>query len=406
MSDVAKVCITGPLAVWRDGLTEELLRLGYLPAVAAGHLQLLAHISRWMDDHEVSVEDLSWPLINRFCSDRGLICKQRFAPRSVMVMMSLLRPDCRPVKACAPGGALSPDVELLFRDFAAYLRGERSLAASTVDGYLRNVRLFASWLLEHGGPDFTAVTISDVNQFLIGRAESLSVASAHAAAIVLRALFDWLFLIGCVKWDLADGIVSARSHWHQSMPKALPAGDVQSLLAATMSVRDRAIVLLLARLALRAGEVAGLTLDDFDWRAGTVRIRGKGNDTQLMPVSNDVGEAIAEYLSGHRRSGLPYRQVFLTMRAPYEPLSASDVSAAVAGRARRAGIVGRVGAHRLRHSAATAVLAGGGTLAEAGQLLRHHSAQVTAVYAKTDQGALRQITRSWSGSVCEEGAHE
>ena len=174
MSDVAKVCITGPLAVWREELTAELLHLGYVPSMAARHLQLLAHLSHWMDDHEVGVEDLSWPLISRFCSDRALICRQRFAPRSVMVMMSFLRPDCRPVKASAPVG-LSPDTEDLFGDFAVYLRGERSLSATTIDGYLYHLRVFASWLIEHGGPDFTAVTISDVNQFLIGRVESLPV---------------------------------------------------------------------------------------------------------------------------------------------------------------------------------------------------------------------------------------
>lgn len=173
-----------------------------------------------------------------------------------------------------------------------------------------------------------------------------------------------------------------------------------------MSVRDKAIALLLVRLGLRANEVATLRLDDFNWRAGTVLIRGKGNDSQLMPVPAEVGTAVAAYLSGHRRAGSPYREVFLGTYTPNRPLGRSAVSGVVSYLARRGGIAGRVGSHRLRHSAATAVLAGGGTLAEAGQLLRHRSTQATMTYARTDQVSLAQLVRPWPVAANQENAHE
>ena len=158
--------------------------------------------------------------------------------------------------------------------------------------------------------------------------------------------------------------------------------------------------------ALRANEVAKLRLDDLNWRAGTMLIRGKGNEAQLMPMPTEVGTAIAAYLSKHRRADSPYREVFLGTYTPNRPLNRSSVSGVVSYLAKRAGIVRRVGSHRLRHSAATAVLAGGGTLVEAGQLLRHRSAYSTMIYARSDQIHLKQIARPWPMSTAQGNADE
>ncbi|MDJ0362510.1 tyrosine-type recombinase/integrase [Rhodococcus sp. H29-C3] len=391
MSDPSKVRITGPLDCWQDDLTAELTRLGFAPSVTARHLQLLAHLSHWMADHDVSVEGLSWPQVERFCSNRGLIGQRRVAPQSVMVLMNLLRPDCVPAKSTG----LSAGIEELLNGFTTYLHEERSLADQTVEGYRYHVQVFASWYVERCGEDLNAVTIADVNQFLIGHVAVWSVGTVRAATTALRAMFRWMLYIGRLNNNLADGIVPVLSHLQAGVPRALPAEDIESLLAVEMSTRDRAIVLLFLRLGLRAGEVSSLSLDDFDWRAARVQIHGKGHDCQFMPVTVEVGEAVAEYLLEDRRVDSPYRQIFLTANAPHQPLTRVGASGVVTYLARRAGIEGRVGAHRLRHSAATAVLAGGGTLAEAGQLLRHRSAQATAIYAKTDQWALAGLVRPW-----------
>jgi len=159
------------------------------------------------------------------------------------------------------------------------------------------------------------------------------------------------------------------------------------------------MVALMLRLALRAGEVAALLLEDIDWRSGVLSVRGKGNRLDQMPLPADVGEPLARYLRHGRPAGTAHRQVFLALDAPHGPVTASAV-VSVAGRALAgAGITGPGGAHRLRHTAACGVLAAGGGLAEAGQLLRHAGSQVTAVYARSDIAALRGIARPWPGAA-------
>jgi site-specific recombinase XerD len=156
---------------------------------------------------------------------------------------------------------------------------------------------------------------------------------------------------------------------------------------------------LLARLGLRAGEVAAMTLDDIGWRAGEITVRGKGSRSERLPLPADVGEAITCYL----RDGRPEpfegtRQVFLRARAPHRGLTSAGVTAAVCSAGQRAG-VGQVFAHRLRHSAATGMLAAGAPLTEIGQVLRHQRLLSTAIYAKADIGALRALARPWPGGA-------
>ena len=403
MTDLCKVRMTGPLANWGEGLTAEFLRLGYTPGTAARHVQLMAHLSRWMADQGVSVEGLSWSLIEHFCSDHGLAREHRFSPRNVprsmSVLMSVLHPDCESPSVVMPRGALSVATVKLLEGFAAYLCDERCLATRTVDGYLLHVRAFAAWHVGLGGSDVCAATVAQVDRFVIGRLTDSSAADALAARTALRALYQWLFLTGRLRWNVAEGIVTVRRRAQTDLPRALPVADVASLLAVDLSTRDRAIILILIRMGLRSSEVSSLSLDDFAWRTATVKIHGKGGDCHLMPIPAQVGEAIAAYLDGHRRANSPHRQVFLASCAPYQPLSCGGVAAVVATAGRRAGIHSRVGPHRLRHSAATAVLANGGTLTEAGQLLRHRGVETTAIYAKVDLGALAQIARPWPDTI-------
>lgn len=277
--------------------------------------------------------------------------------------------------------------------FARYLGQERGLAATTVENYLNQVRPFVFWCSRQGQTSLGALTIREVNRFLTFRSQTCSAGSIMVAATSLRALLRWMYLDGRLARQLADGIGPVRYVATAGLPKALPATDVAMILALDMSTRDRALVLLLVRLALRSREVSELRLDDVDWRAGTVRITGKGQDHQLMPLPVEVGEALAAYLQQDRCGA--QRRLFLTAAQPFLPLGRTGVSCVVIRLARRAGLKGPVGAHRLRHSAATAVLAGGGSLAEAGQLLRHRSAAATTIYAKVDDGALAELIRPW-----------
>lgn len=404
MSHPSKVVIVGPLAVLREQLTTEFVRLGYAPSTVARQLQLVAHLSRWMTARRVGAGELSWADIAVFCSDYDLSCIHRSAPPPVMILMSLVRPEAMPVARTR--AVLPSETEELLACFGEYLRDERGLTATTRALYLYQLRLFALWFVARSGSDLTVMTIAAVDQFYVDRAGIWSTSSARSSMIALRALARWLFLTGRSTLNLSPAILTVKNTSQNALPKALSDADVKTLLSVRMSVRDRAILLVLTRMGLRAREVSGLTVDDFDWRAGTVLIHGKGNDSHLMPVPADVGEAIAEYLSEQRRTKSPYREVFLGVYTPNCPLSRSSISMVVTYLAKRAGIVGRVGSHRLRHTAATAVLVDGGTLEEVGQLLRHRSTHATMIYAKTDLGALAQLARPWPGSTRQDNAHE
>jgi site-specific recombinase XerD len=197
--------------------------------------------------------------------------------------------------------------------------------------------------------------------------------------------------------------VPSVAGWRLSgLPKRLKPGEVDALLAScdrstVIGLRDLAILTVLSRLGLRAGEVAALSLEDVDWRAGELIVRGKGNRSEWLPLPHDVGEAIVGYLRDGRPTTAQDRAVFVRVRAPHHRLSSGGVTFVVEAAARRAGL-GEIHAHRLHHTAASELLRCGATLTEVGQVLRHRRAATTAIYAKVDRQALRQIARPWHGA--------
>jgi len=230
----------------------------------------------------------------------------------------------------------------------------------------------------------------------------VSVGRAKNLVTGLRSLLGYLYLEGFTDHQLAPA-VPTPSGWHGSnLPRGLGADALAALLAAgdhatAVGRRDHAIVVLLARLALRAGEVAALTLDDVAWGQGEIVVRGKGSRSEALPMPVDVGEALVGYL-GNGRSQAPCRSLFLRARPPAVGLSAAGVGGVVRRACIRAGVL-PVGAHRLRHSAATAMLRAGASLDEVGQVLRQRSTQVTALYAKVDFVALRPLALPWPGDA-------
>ena len=169
-------------------------------------------------------------------------------------------------------------------------------------------------------------------------------------------------------------------------------------LATVTGRRDRAVLLLLARMGLRAGEAAGLRLDDIDWRAGEITVQGKGNRHERLPLPPDVGEALAAYLRDGRPARAHGREVFAGVRAPHRPLTRGAVTQIAASASQRCGL-GTVFAHRLRHTAAAGMLSAGASLEEIGQVLRHREARTTAIYAKVDYDRLRGLARPWPGDA-------
>ena len=298
----------------------------------------------------------------------------------------------------AAGGAL----DFLAVQYCGYLVSERAVTAPVAGQYARLAREFLAACGQPGGPGLAGLSAAWVTDYVVAQCRGRPPGSAKFVVTALRSLLRFLFLAGHTRCQLASA-VPAVAHWGAgSLPRALSPQTVAALLASCDDARlagrrDRAILALLARLGLRAGEVAGLELGDLDWAAGEISVRGKGSRRERLPLPADVGEALVVYLHGGRpRRGC--RSVFLRLNAPIQGLTVPAVTAVVYRACARAGLP-EAGAHRLRHSAASAMLAGGGTLTEVGQVLRHVRLGTTAIYAKIDQAALRDLARPWPGGA-------
>jgi site-specific recombinase XerD len=216
----------------------------------------------------------------------------------------------------------------------------------------------------------------------------------------LRSFLRFLFLDGRIPHPLAGAVPTVACWRYRSLPRAAEPRSVQRLLRScdrrtAAGLRDHAILTLLARLGLRAGEVAGLELNGIDWRQGVIKILGKGARRDPLPMPQEVGKALAAYLYRGRPPSTD-RRVFLSLRAPRGPMHRTGVGRVVHRACRRAGIPS-VSPHRLRHTIATRMLCAGASLPEVAQVLRHQSISTTAIYAKVDHTALRSLAQAWPG---------
>jgi integrase/recombinase XerD len=403
MSDPAHVRVDGPLAALMVEFRGNLADLGYAPGSAAQQLQMLAHLSGWMAERGLVVQQLAPVVIEEFFRSRRRSHTNLRTARSLDPFLGFL--DRGGMTRSQVAGVEGPAWGLVCEQFDRYLADDRGLAATTVGNYLNQARPFLRWRAGRTDAPLSDVSIDEVTGFLLLRAGQESAGSVRVAVTALRALLRWLYLTQIIGEPLADGIGPVTYSGFGGLPKALAPAQVQALLAQAAAsplsrYRDQAIVLVLSRLGLRSRELAELGLDDVGWRTGTMTVHGKGATCDVMPIPVDVGEAIAGYLE-HERPTTNHHQVFAQTKAPHGPLGRSGVSCVISRLGVRAGISTPVGAHRLRHSAATGVLAGGGTLTEAAQLLRHASPTTTVIYARVDLGALATATRPWPTRVLE-----
>jgi len=399
VEDPSRARVTGPLQLYAAGFAAELSRLGYASGSACGQMFLMAHVSRWLAGEGLDAGGLTPETSDRFLASRRAAGYARLlSPKGLVPLLGYLRRLGAAPGAPAPAPA--GPVDVLLDRFRRYLVSERGVAAATAADYAAKTRSFLAARQKAGVLDMAGLTAADVTAFIVETCPSMRKGTAKLTVTALRSLLGYLHVAGDIPGPLAWAVPAVATWRLASLPAPLEPGQAAAMLAGcdrgtASGRRDLAMLTLLARLGLRAGEVAALSLDDIDWRAGEITVTGKGRRSERLPLPVDAGEAIADYL----RDGRPgpsegTRRVFLRIRAPHRGLTTGGVTMAVLAAAQRAGL-GKVHAHRLRHTAATGMLRAGASLPEVGQVLRHRRLLSTAIYAKTDVPALRALARPW-----------
>jgi integrase/recombinase XerD len=395
--------VTGALAPYADGFRRELSRRGYSQWTVPEHMYLMCDLSRWLGGRDVLPAALSSALVEEFLLHRRARPKARWTTQRALVpLLGYLRGQgVVPAPSTPEPG--SP-TEALLAKFAVYLAAERGLGDATIAGYRHRAGRFLRACAPRPsapGCGLELLESRQINTFLLAESAKLSIGATKNVVTALRVLLRFLYLEGYTSVSLADAVPRAIPWRDSGSSRALEPEQVGRLLAScdrrnAAGRRDFAILTILARLGLRASEVASLTLDDVDWRAGELAVCGKGGRRDRLPLPVDVGEAISSYC----RRGRPrneHRALFLQVQAPYGPLASHAITSVVKAACLRAGME-PVGAHRLRHSAATAMRRAGAPLVAVGHVLRHSLLASSGLYAKDDLSALASIARPWPGA--------
>lgn len=402
MGSPDRVRVTGPLAVFSNGYGAELVRLGYRPNARANQLQLMAHLSRWMTQCGLAADGLTASVLADFLvARRAAGYRLWLSPKALSPLLEYLRGvGAAPAEAASEPGTA---VEALLARYRGYLVGERGLSAATAALYVHLSRPLLAGRMVDGELDVASLTPADVIGFVRVSCPGRAVGTAKLIVTAVRSLLRFLHVEGVIGSSLASAVPSVAGGTGLGLPRGLDSEAVARLLACCdrdtpMGRRDYAMLVLLARLGLRPGEVCSLRLDDIDWRAGELVVTGKAHRIERLPLPVDVGEAVANYLRDGRPATAEGRTVFVRFRAPHRSLSVSGVTDAVRRTAQRAGL-GCIRARQLRHTAATAMVQAGAALPEVGQVLRHRRLLTTSIYAKVDIEGLRELARPWPGGA-------
>jgi site-specific recombinase XerD len=398
---------SGIIGPYIDGFATALAEAGYSPHTIRGYIRAAVHVGLWADQCSIGISSFDDDILIRFrrhlsqcrCGGRN---KGMFgdAISGVELVLAYLRALhlIAPPKPAEPKRA----VAAISERFATWMLRHRGVAPRTVDRYQLFLRRFLAKL----GEDPKNYDVESIRTFVIEELGSRSRGETRSAVTAIRAFLRFLIAEGQVPPAIEHAVPTVPQWRLSSLPRYLEAPDVERVLGCCdlskgHGLRDRAILLLLARLGLRAGDIVGMTLADIDWRRATLRLRGKCRREALLPLPQDVGDAVAAYLERGRPKSMSDR-MFLTVRAPTRPFASSAaVSSIVCFALQRAGIRNPPsrGAHLLRHSAATAMLRAGGSLETIATVLRHQSPDTTAYYAKVDFAMLQRVAQPWPGGA-------
>lgn len=402
MSDSGQEHVVGVLAPFEAGFGIHLEQAGYAGSSRTSHLRLMGDLSQWLGKRGSDELEWSEATLEGFVHERRSAgSRSGRSIRSLAPLVEYLQ-QIGVVSLVGPAQSGAP-IEVLLAEYRRYLTTERGLAATTVQ---QEIHLVAPFLDGRASEDVLAldsIGAGEITAFMLDCAKCSPPATVQRTGTALRSLLRFLHLRGYLEYSLV-GAVPATANWKlAALPQYLRSDQVAKMVAScdantVVGRRDAAVLLLLARLGLRAGEVASLRMDDINWRLGELTVLGKGNRRERLPLPADVGEAIVAYLRGRGPRRSMARELFIGVRAPYRSLTRGAVTQVVARAGQRCGL-GAVHAHRLRHTAATAMLHAGASLDEIGQVLRHRHALTTAIYAKVDHDGLRALARPWPGAT-------
>lgn len=390
--------VDGPLHDFATGYYAFVIARGYTPGSARWQIWVMAKLSQWLGRAGLALEDVNATNLEQFFADyRAHHYKTPLGPRRLDPVLQYLRQEHLIPAAYA---AETTPLQVLLRQYERFLAERRNLAPRTIGEHVRTAQRFMESWVGRVGKDWAleVLTAREPRTFLLEETQRLSSGAAKNVLQALRSFFRFCYQTGRIPHDIATTLPPVAS-WHATrLPPIVPAEDIERMLAscdrsAGPGRRDYAVLLLLARLGLRALEVCRLTMEDVDWRAGEIAIIGKGRRVDRLPLPTDVGTALAEYLQQERPVAVT-RQLLLRNRAPHQELSRAAVAHIVQKACRRAGVP-PLGPHRLRHALATRLLQQGATLSAIGQVLRHRDLESTAVYAKVDRAALQTVAQPW-----------
>ncbi|HVT22110.1 MAG TPA: tyrosine-type recombinase/integrase [Mycobacteriales bacterium] len=388
----------GSLAVFVEPLRSRLTDRGYAASTVKSATRLLSSVACWP-----GVRRLGRPPLSEAALRRAIARRMRRGECSAGTARHAgnLIAHLRELGAITVAGPTAS--EQLLADFVGYQIEQRRLSALTARSRADVVRRFLAWgQAELGDLELAGLSVGDVHRFVLFEAHRLQRASLGPVLSSMRSFLRFTYATGLMGADLSSALPAVTTRQHPAVRPTVDAATLAALLGSCdrstpTGRRDFAIITLLVRLGLRAHEVAQITLDDIDWRAGELLVHGKGRREERMPLPADVGEALVDYLQ-HGRPLTPSRVVFQRAKAPAGPLGRNGVVLVPRAASRRAGIP-IVASHRLRHTTATTLLRAGASWTEVGQVLRHARTQTSAIYASAHPDALAEVVHPWPATT-------
>jgi len=394
----------GPLVPHLDAFAAVLSGQGYAGSTTKVKIRAVSELSQWLQKRHLAIEDLNESYINKFIRYR----KKRTLLRSGVQLalkqfITFLREEGI-LSAFVPEIKVS-EIQCIENSFAQYLQQERALSQATIDNYLPTIRRFLTERFRKRKIIFEKLCAQNISKFVLRYAHTISPGRAQTMVNALRSFFRFLHQRGEIAIDLAAAVPTVAKWQFSEIPKFLQPEQVKHLLESCnrstgTGKRNYAILLLLSRLGLRAGEIVHMELDDILWETGELIVKGKSSRDEKLPLPHDVGQAIATYLRDIRPH-CSSRRLFIRMVAPLRGFSSSvNVCTIVRDSLARAGInTDFKGAHLFRHTLATNMLRGGANITEIGEILRHQNPNATEIYTKVDFAALRTIAQPWPGGA-------